>query len=85
MRSCMARRYFRCGRQVGVSHQAHEHARIISLDGAGEIVAHILWAKFAAMVYSLLTLLLVDSAPYRRLPNNQERVSEVVLGLVFKR
>jgi len=38
----------RCGRQVGVSHQAHEHARIISLDGAGEIVAHILRAKLDA-------------------------------------
>jgi hypothetical protein len=38
-----------------------------------------------AVVYSLAVLILVDPASYRRLPNNQERVSEVVLGFMFKR
>ena len=38
-----------------------------------------------AVLYSLAVLLFVDSAPYRRLPNNEERVSEMVLGFVFKR
>jgi hypothetical protein len=38
-----------------------------------------------AVLYSLAVLLFVDSGSYRRLPNNQERVSEVMLGFVFRR
>jgi len=38
-----------------------------------------------AVLYSLLMLVLVDSTRDSGLANNQERVSEVVLGLVSKR
>ena len=37
-----------CRRQVRMPHQAHEHARVIGLDRAREIISHIIGAKFDA-------------------------------------
>jgi hypothetical protein len=38
-----------------------------------------------AVVYSLAVLILADPKTYRRLPDNQERISEVVFRFVLNR
>ena len=40
----------RRGRQIGVAHESHEHSRVISLNGTGEIIPEIFGPKFYARV-----------------------------------
>ena len=56
----------RCGRQIRMSHEAHQHARVISLDRAGEVIPQIfrdeLDAAFELFVCHRLQCLLLIRA-----------------------